>query len=102
MSLIEGLKWMMQIPEAATFTPAELKTYKDLTRKSSSNTPKLPGYNVGTHDCSGLVPGGFIVWLVWEIVLGLRLGDSDCTGAFWALERHEKDQVRAVFTKDLL
>ena len=87
--------------QATTFTPPELIAYLDLTQKRSSNTPKLIGYKTGTQDRSGLVPGGFIIWLVWEIVPGLRLGDSNGAGLFWGLESYEREQVRAVFIKAL-
>lgn len=66
-----------------------------------SNTPKLFGYKFGTQDRSGLVPGGFIIWLVWEIVPGLRLGYSNGVDSFWGLESFEREQVRLVFIKAL-
>lgn len=69
-------------------------TLLDLTEKGSNITPKLLGYKISTQDRSGLVPGGFIIWLVWEIVPGLRLGDGDGAGPFWGLESHERQQVR--------
>lgn len=87
--------------QAATFTPPELIAYRDLTQKHSSNTPKLIGYKSGTQERSGLVPGGFIIWLVWEIAPGLRLGDSNGAGPFWALESDERDQVRTAFVNAL-
>ncbi|CAI7581257.1 unnamed protein product [Penicillium discolor] len=86
--------------QAVAFTPPELTAYRDLTQKHSSNTPKLIGYKTGTQDRSGLVPGGFIIWLVWEIVPGLRLGD-DGAGPFWALESEEREQVRTAFVNAL-
>ncbi|CEJ58960.1 hypothetical protein PMG11_07599 [Penicillium brasilianum] len=63
----------------------------------SSDTPKLLGYKIGKQDRSGLVPGGFITWLVWEIVPGVRLGDGNGADPFWAQERGERDQVRSAF-----
>lgn len=75
--------------------------YLDLIQKHSSNTPKLIGYRTGTQDRSGLVPGGFITWLVWEIVPGLRLGDRNGAGPFWGLESYEREQVRAVLNEIL-
>ncbi|OJJ45691.1 hypothetical protein ASPZODRAFT_17139 [Penicilliopsis zonata CBS 506.65] len=88
--------------QATTYNPRELVAYRDLTQKRSSNTPKLLGYKIGTQGPSGLVPGGFIIWLVWEIVPGLRLGDSDGAGPFLALESYEREQIRAVFIDALL
>ncbi|KAJ5881012.1 uncharacterized protein N7473_012065 [Penicillium subrubescens] len=87
--------------QATVYTPPELTALLDLTRKRSSNTPKLFGYKIGTQDRLGLVPGGLIIWLVWEIVPGLRLGDSDGADSFWGLESSEREQVRSVFIKAL-
>ena len=75
--------------------------YLDLTQKHSSNTPKLIGYRTGTQDRSGIVPGGFITWLVWEIVPGLRLGYRNGAGPFWVLESYKKEQVRAELNQAL-
>ncbi|KAJ5940085.1 hypothetical protein N7516_000253 [Penicillium verrucosum] len=66
-----------------------------------SNTPKLLGYKTDKKDRSGLVPGGFIIWLVWEIVPGLRLGDGNGADPFWALESYEREQVRLAFLEAL-
>lgn len=79
-------------------TPQELTAYQDLTQKSS-NTPKLLGYKTTVQDNSGLIPGGFAVWLVWEMVPGLRLGNKNGPNAFWALDDSEKDEIRASFVK---
>ncbi|KAJ5686516.1 hypothetical protein N7536_009135 [Penicillium majusculum] len=72
--------------------------FRDLTQKSS-NTPKLLGYKTTVQDNSGLIPGGFAVWLVWEMVPGLRLGNKNGPNAFWALDDSEKDEIRASFVK---
>lgn len=88
-------------PSCESFTPPELIAYRDLTQKHSSNTPKLIGYKSGTQDRSGLVPGAFITWFVWEIVPGLRLGDSNGAGPFWALESDEREQVHTAFVNAL-
>ncbi|OOQ90521.1 hypothetical protein PEBR_04313 [Penicillium brasilianum] len=85
--------------QAIKYGPPELIAYRDLTEKGSSDTPKLLGYKIGKQDRSGLVPGGFITWLVWEIVPGLRLGDGNGADPFWALERGERNQVRSAFQK---
>ncbi|OKP09391.1 hypothetical protein PENSUB_5282 [Penicillium subrubescens] len=87
--------------QATTYNPPELIAYRDLTEKGSSDTPKLLGYKTDKQDRSGLVPGGFIIWLVWEIVPGLRLGDGNGADPFWALESDEREQVRLAFLKAL-
>ncbi|KAJ5405279.1 hypothetical protein N7465_006563 [Penicillium sp. CMV-2018d] len=85
--------------QAIKHTPEELIAYQDLTQKSS-NTPKLLGHKTTVQDKSGLVPGGFAVWLVWEMVPGLRLGNKHGPDAFWALGDSERDQIRASFVKN--
>ncbi|KAJ5237941.1 hypothetical protein N7489_008032 [Penicillium chrysogenum] len=87
--------------QAMSWTPEELASLLDLTEKGSNITPKLLGYKIGTQDRSGLVPGGFIIRFVWEIVPGLRLGDRDGAGPFWGLKNYERDQVRASFLNAL-
>ncbi|KAJ5550855.1 hypothetical protein N7461_005553 [Penicillium sp. DV-2018c] len=87
--------------QATTYNPPELIAYRDLTEKGSSNTPKLLGYKTDKQDLSGLVPGGFIIWLVWEIVPGLRLGYGNGADPFWALEGYEREQVRSAFLQAL-
>ncbi|KAJ5368965.1 uncharacterized protein N7496_008725, partial [Penicillium cataractarum] len=87
--------------QAISWDPPELASLLDLTEMGSNITPKLLGYKIGTQDRLGLVPGGFIIWLVWEIVPGLRLGDRDGAGLFWGLTRDEREHVRVVFTTAL-
>ena len=88
--------------QAASWIPQELASLLDLTEKGSSVTPKLLGHKTGTQDRSALVPGGFIIWLVWEILPGLRLSDSDGAGPFWGLESYEREQVRVSFLNALV
>lgn len=87
--------------QATTYNPPELIAYRDLTEKGSSNIPKLLGYKTDKQDRSGLVAGGFIIWLVWEIVPGLRLGDGNGADPFWALKSYEREQVRLAFLEAL-
>jgi hypothetical protein len=68
--------------QAMTIFPPELTAYQDLTKRKSSNTPKLLGYKASQQDKSGPVPGGFAVFLAWEMVPGLRLGSKKGPDAF--------------------
>ncbi|KAJ5779107.1 hypothetical protein N7457_006827 [Penicillium paradoxum] len=88
--------------QATSWTPQELVSLLDLTEKGLNITPKLLGYKTSTQDRSGLVPGGFIIWLVWEIVPGLRLGDRNGAGPFWGLQSYEREQVRVSFLNALV
>lgn len=87
--------------QATALTPLELTAYQELLQKNSSNTPKLLGYKTTAQDRSGLVPGGFAIWLAWEIVPGLRLGDKHGPDPFWALESRERDKIRVSFMMTL-
>lgn len=84
--------------QAMKRTPQELIAYQDLTQKSS-NTPKLLGHKTTVQGKSGLVPGGFAVWLVWEMVPGLHLGNKNGPDAFWTLGDSEREEIRVSFVK---
>ncbi|OJJ43587.1 hypothetical protein ASPZODRAFT_28242 [Penicilliopsis zonata CBS 506.65] len=49
------------------------------------------------YDDDGLVPGGYLTYLVWEIVPGVRLGDSLDVSPFWELLREQRDAARTAF-----
>ncbi|KAJ5946568.1 hypothetical protein N7454_003407 [Penicillium verhagenii] len=89
------------IPEPELRKPSYASTFKTSLKKGSSNTPKLLGYKTDKQDRSGLVPGRFIIWLVCEIIPGLRLGDGDGADPFWALESYEREQIRLAFPEAL-
>ncbi|CEO58655.1 hypothetical protein PMG11_03363 [Penicillium brasilianum] len=71
--------------QAMNYMPRELLAYQDLTSQNLGFTPSLLGYKISTQEESGRVPGGFAVWLVWEKVPGVRLGEKDGSNVFWAL-----------------
>ncbi|KAJ5905675.1 uncharacterized protein N7473_002591 [Penicillium subrubescens] len=87
--------------QAATLIPRELLAYQDLTAQDIGCTPKLLGYKVSTQDNRGPVPGGFAVYLVWEKVPGVRLGNKDGSNEFWALDNAEREEIRQYFEKNL-
>lgn len=88
--------------QAMSFKPAELYAYQILSKNilASKFTPSLLGYQESKQNDSGLVPGGFITYIVWQVAPGLRLGDysGDATG-FWdsIKEISERDLIRALF-----
>lgn len=97
---------MTEMDDAATrshqsiaLIPEELTAYEKLTQRRSCNTPRLLGWEEGKQDRSGLVPGGFVVWLAYEKAPGLRLGNKNGSGSFWALDPAERDQICSVFLK---
>lgn len=83
--------------QATTYEPVELRALRDMTNMGSLNTPQLLDSSFQTQDSNGLVPGGFLIFLVWQIVPGLRLGDNLGAEAFWALEQKERSDIQAAF-----
>lgn len=86
--------------QAATHNPLELRALKKNTNLGSLNTPRLLDSSIQVQDSNGLVPGGSIVYLVWEIVPGLRLGDACGPSAFWALDKRERSEIQAAFPRE--
>ncbi|KAJ5831807.1 hypothetical protein N7474_000118 [Penicillium riverlandense] len=90
--------------QAMEFKPIELDAHQapSKDKQTSKFTPALLGYEESQQDQSGLVPGGFLIYVVWEFVPGLQLGDlSGNATAFWQLPRTERDRIRAAFKKTL-
>ncbi|RHZ65842.1 uncharacterized protein CDV56_108752 [Aspergillus thermomutatus] len=87
--------------QATKYTPRELTAYQEFTRNGFRNAPKLLGFKISTQDKSGLVPKGFAIWLAWEVVPGLRLGDKHGDDPFWTLMPVEREKVRMAFLKTL-
>ena len=71
---------------------------KLFTEKKSTVTPVLLGYKFESQDARGLVPGGFVCYLVWNILPRVKLDDkSDRRPLFWELPRSERDDIRVAF-----
>lgn len=87
--------------QAATLIPRELLSYQDLTAQDIGCTPKLLGYKVSTQDNRSPVPGGFAVYLAWEKVPGVRLGNKDGSNEFWVLDNAEREEIRQYFEENL-
>lgn len=90
--------------QAMKFNPMELDAHQALSKdkRTSTFTPALLGYGESQQDQSGLVPGGFLTYVVWEFVPGLQLGDlSGNATAFWQLPRAERDLIRTAFKETL-
>ncbi|CAI7638896.1 unnamed protein product [Penicillium glandicola] len=90
----------LRAPETTKFTHPELKAYKALKQRNSPNTPKLLAWQEGTQDSSGLVPGGFITWFIFENIEGLALGDENGAGPYWALPPETRTRIPEVFLKE--
>ncbi|KAJ5800608.1 uncharacterized protein N7518_002676 [Penicillium psychrosexuale] len=71
----------------------ELSALKSFTENGCTATPKLFGYQIGKQDENDLVPGGYIIYLVWEKVRG----DSLSSQEFWSLPYHRRQTIRKNF-----
>ncbi|GAQ42893.1 similar to An08g09690 [Aspergillus niger] len=59
--------------QAKPCEPDELIALRALTNKRSRFTPRLLDSKNTTQDDSGFVPGGFLVYVAWEVVAGEQL-----------------------------
>ncbi|KAJ5808907.1 hypothetical protein N7474_010176 [Penicillium riverlandense] len=73
----------------------ELEAFKGLTETGRTATPKLLGYRIGTQDADDLVPGGYIIFLVWEKVQGEPLDEE----YFWSFPYNKRRLIRDNFKK---
>ncbi|RAK83593.1 hypothetical protein BO79DRAFT_204325 [Aspergillus costaricaensis CBS 115574] len=80
-----------------SWRPAELRVYQSLPHKRPLIVPRLLEEKVIKQDESGSVPDGFLIYVVYEIVPGVQLGDHRGADVFWALDRPERDLIRERF-----
>ncbi|RAL05513.1 uncharacterized protein BO80DRAFT_441094 [Aspergillus ibericus CBS 121593] len=82
------------------FRPREqgaLEQYHD-----SGITPRLLDKKLDRQEPWGVVPGGFLLRLVWEIVPGERLGLGYGESMFWGLPDEERVLIREKFRVGLM
>jgi hypothetical protein len=91
--------------QATVFTPREYVALKTLSEnpETSESVPKIIEYTKTQQRIhpDSPVPGGFLDCLVWEVVPGIRLGDSSGKAhAFWKLKWDERQLIREVFQQN--
>ncbi|PWY77337.1 hypothetical protein BO70DRAFT_397628 [Aspergillus heteromorphus CBS 117.55] len=84
----------IQLPQACSFIPDELTVLRTMTEHGCKHPPLLLDCKEASQDESGLVRGGFITWIVYEIVPGVRLGDVTGADRFWNLRREERREIQ--------
>lgn len=97
-------------PQAASIPETEPKALKDFHQQQATMTPALLGIREEVQDHDGFIPGGFITYLVFEQVHGIRLADDQILPGygfslhtfFEKFERHERDRIRDTFSKQYL
>ena len=85
--------------QATRIIHREVTAIQDLTEKHQcAHVPAWLGTMIeeqGNHD---LVPHGYINYISWEKVSGIRLCDPDKNFVlFWSLPRQKRDRIRAAF-----
>jgi hypothetical protein len=60
--------------------------------KECTSAPHLLEFKQIEQGDSDLVPGGYVCFLLMNLVSGVSLGDS-----FWKLDRAERDDIRVAF-----
>jgi len=91
----EFAKLSVRRSQASERRHIELDALKAFTENRCTATPKLFGYQLDTQDADDLVPGGYIIYLVWEKVPGNSL-DSQY---FWGLPYNQREVIRDNFKK---
>ncbi|KAJ5580253.1 uncharacterized protein N7459_006238 [Penicillium hispanicum] len=71
----------------------ELTVLKTLRLQNCKVTPRLLGYQQGTQDTDGFIPGGYITHLIWDKVPGEPLSME----RFWDMSRRDREHVRGRF-----
>ncbi|KAJ5543440.1 hypothetical protein N7461_009443 [Penicillium sp. DV-2018c] len=71
----------------------ELEAYKALMSQACSSVPRFLGYSERKQEEHGLVPGGYVKYLVWEKVPG----DSLTKEFFWSLDFPVRADIRIEF-----
>jgi hypothetical protein len=66
-----------------------------LTEIRSAAVPKVRGYQTSKQEADDLVPGGYIVYLVWEEVSGCSLDPE----YFWGVPYNKRQAIRENFKK---
>lgn len=72
---------------------SELMALKRFREGGCTVVPELLGYSETVQSRDGLVPGGYIRYLVWDKVPGESLSRA----LFWSFETPERDLIRRKF-----
>lgn len=73
----------------------ELDALSHFTKNKCTATPRLLGYDTRKQDANDLVPGGYIMYLVWEKVRGDPLDINE----FWSFPFSRRQIIRDKFKK---
>lgn len=71
----------------------EVMALKRFKAGGCTGVPELLGYSETVQGRDGLVPGGYITYLVWDKVPGESLSRE----IFWSFKEHEREFIRRKF-----
>jgi len=84
--------------EVNWFNESELHALELSTAHRCKYLPTLLGFRKGNQAPTGLLPGGYISYLLMTNMPGIRLGTHvENDSIFWSLPRTERDDIRAAF-----
>ncbi|KAJ6182900.1 hypothetical protein N7485_001542, partial [Penicillium canescens] len=73
----------------------EVEALLHLTEIRSAAVPEVRGYQTSKQEADDLVPGGYIIYLVWEEVSGCSLDPE----YFWGVPYNKRQAIRENFKK---
>lgn len=93
--------------QATRYSHEELAALQTFTKNTSKITPSLLAYKETRQSDQGIIPGGYITYIVWSKVPGIRLANDRRLprfGAplhrFWQFSPAEREEIRACFKKE--
>jgi hypothetical protein len=85
-------------PELDSFAKGELDAITRLTNVGAQHAPTIIGKRQGIQSDSGMVPGGFVLYLAMTKLRGRRLSDGIIEDSlFWRLPMTTRDLIREAF-----
>jgi hypothetical protein len=70
-----------------------LKALTEFTATDSSSLPHLVAWRKAKQKSDGLVPGGYIIYIMMTLMPGENLLDLK----FWSMTEEEREEIRAAF-----
>ena len=89
----EGEPYTIRKEQAGTRTHHDIEAYKWFAEKQAKHLPICLAHKMGIQDNYDFVPDGYIHYVMYSKVPGLRLDEQ----RFWSLETFERDAVRNAF-----
>ncbi|KAI9039889.1 uncharacterized protein KD926_008990 [Aspergillus affinis] len=89
----ENASHAIRSAQAGSRTHDDIEALALFRDKRAKHLPRCLDVKETKQDVTGLVPGGYMSYMLWEKLPGVRLDDE----MFWSLDRNERDGVREAF-----